>query len=866
MKNIIVGIVAVLLMVFFGPSAWATGPATTPLAHYTKEQIEIRLYQSQVGLAAQLPFTTILLDRQHNIPYVSIETIFSNLFGYKTHCTISNASCLITSVPPDYQIAVDGNSGLVTVTYRSAQTGKATTAHFQFTTAELLNQQGELWLRYDLLEKLLPIQSRWDGKSYRITLTTALPLYELIKKNRAAETQRIQARQQTAQLQSSEKKSNTIQITPTHPFDAGIKYQLQRQQSIVGEDNYSQTNLNYTISGDLFTGTLLANSGYDLNHYYPQEPTWSYTFVNKPDFHLLQFGNTYSDSSPFMGQVNLQNGVKFNLTEEANTSLEFYYQGQAMPGTDVNVWRGDYLFATLTVDASGRFEVFDPDPEPGDIYRLQYYYPDGTESTQLVRYASDRNLLLGKNTWDLDTSYGQLFTTTTGSGTLAENLVRYGLTKQITLGLGSYWVKLAPANEGSSATKPQDFHYGDIVYQPLPYLNLQYSKMLDEEGYAARSVFTYFDRHFITVDYRRMDPNNELLELPTVTGYFNDTHYFEVKDRYELTSRWRVVSDYQDFDQGRLLESGLTGRWTNLYGLGLWLGEYEQSTEGYFNIRQQSTFYFNRRNLMQFQVNWNKVQGDAETLNYTYRDSTNNYSGSLAAIYSSLSHSLQCTTSLYWIASRYIQLGATLSQNSIMLNLAFSDTAGLYTHYNDPNQFGMATISGTVMTPPDDNSSSKPLAGITVRAGGTTAVTDEQGRYLLSPVLTLQSVPFTLEQESLGLEYTALYPHVSAVMRPNTHAIYDPILTYAIGIDGYILSSKNLPATVGIVAIPDEGTGRVYYGTVIPDDGFYTIENLAPGRYTLKVTGVDTTLKTMKVIVLKPQESWVGGINLNLDK
>ena len=854
MKNIIAGIVAVTGLAFLGSSAWAAEPTVPPLAHYTKEQIEIRLYQSQQGLAAQLPFTPILLDQQHDLPYVSIETLFSTLFAYKTHCTISSASCLVTSVPPDYQIAVDGNNGQVTVTHRSAETGKAMVTHFQFTRNELLNQKGELWLRYDLLEKLLPVKSHWNAKSYRLTLTTSLPLYELIKKQRAEETLRIKSRQQAAQSQTAEKKADEIKITPAHPFDAGIKYQLQREQSLRGEDSYNQTNLNYTLSSDLFSGTFLASSGYDLNRYSPQEPTWSYTFANKPDFNLLQFGNTYSDPSPFMGQVNLQNGIKFNLTQEANTSLEFYYQGQAIPGTDITVWRGDYLFASLTVDSSGRFQVFDPDPEPGDIYRLQYYYPDGTESTQLIRYASDRNLLLAKNQWDLDTSYGQLTNASMGGGTLAENLVRYGLTKQVTLGLGSYWVNFPVENPLNQVVQQHDFHYGDIVYQPLPYWNLQYSKMLNEDGYAARSIFTYFDRHFITVDYRRMDPGNELLELPTVNGYFDDTRYLEVKDRYELTSQWRLVSDYQDFDQGRLLESGLSGRWTSLYGLGLWLGEYEQSNNDYFNIRQQSTFYFNRRNLLQFQTNWNKRQGDAETLNYTYRDYSNNYSGSLAAVYRSADHSMQYATSLYWVVSRYIQLGTTLSANSIMLNVAFSDTAGLNTHHEDPNQFGMATISGTVTTPADDDAPPKPLSGVMVRGGGSTAITDEQGNYFLHPISTAEPVPISLEQESLGIEYVALHPHVVAIMRPNTHAIYDPILTYAIGIDGYILSDESLPTTIAIVALPEEGSGGVRYGTVMPDDGFYTIENLAPGRYKLKITGINHP-RVIKVITLVRHES-----------
>ena len=214
-----------------------------------------------------------------------------------------------------------------------------------------------------------------------------------------------------------------------------------------------------------------------------------------------------AESSLFMGNVSLTNGVQFDLNKSSDTSLSFRYENSAIPGTDIELWRGGFLVETITVGEDGRYTLYDANAEPGDIYRIKFYYPNGAEETKSVQFSNDKNLLLTKGKWDFNASYGTPSSQSLKMGPVGAYLVRYGLMHSMTIGLGHYDFN----DIGDS--KSQHMNYLDLAWQLRPYWNINAQHMLGNSDVAAQTAFNYFHKHYITAEYRQLNPDTDILKI-----------------------------------------------------------------------------------------------------------------------------------------------------------------------------------------------------------------------------------------------------------------------------------------------------------------------------------------------------------------
>jgi hypothetical protein len=829
---------------------------------FETEFIEIQLHHKKHGLSEQLNFAPVMMDMHKLVPYVSVETIFKQLLAFSTSCAAAQRTCNIISIPPRYSMTFNGNLLTVTIVDKDnpIKINQATTLTFK--PNEMFFRDNQLWLRYDLMNKIFPLEGKWLMSDYRLLYSTDMSIYSIIQRKRHEENNQRLSQQAQAALQEEQLKKSKVIKADKH-FSGGVKYQIIRNQGF-NQASPSTTNANYSTIADIFGGTFRADGTYQVGQKGITEPAWIYSFLDTPHFHLLEFGDVSSDSSLFMSNVPLNNGVKFDLNQSSDTSLSFFYEGQALPGTEINVYRGSYLLNTFTVDNSARFTVTDPNAEPGDLYKIIYYFPDGSEKSKVVLYSPDADLLLHKNQWDVNLSSGQFYPETSNFGYLNASLVRYGLTNDITAGVGNYYVTLA-ANPGA-----QNFTYADLDDQVFPWLNLHYQHLLNDPGFAARGIVTYFQKNFLSAEYRQLDANSDILQIPTVTGDYAATKRFYIEDRYSLNSGIRLVSSYENSNIESLLQSGFNGRVTPWYSLGLLVGRYSTPTTApTLNIEQTNNFNLNAKSTLQALVNWNATSKDTESLVYSYRNQTQNqirtrfnYTVGATLQRTGLNNAYQVYGNAGWVINPFWQLGATANQSSVMLSLSFTNTLGMVSLFNQPDDFGGGTLSGTVYLPNDDGSpSTNPAVGALVSAGSRSAIVDENGHYTLTGLPSHYNIPIEIDLSELGLSYIPIEKDISLYFRPNTRIEYSPVIGLGAGLDGYIQSTEELPKGVKIIATASDPTRGIYEAHVEPIDGFFLFESIPSGTYTLSVLGMNEKI-TPKTIVIEPGQDWLGDVFL----
>ena len=837
-------------------------PIISSLKNFETEFIEIQLNHKKDGLSEQLNFAPVLMDMKKLVPYVSVQTVFKDLLAFTSNCSLQNKTCSIISIPPQYALHVDANTLTISLVDKNNKSSADQEKTVTFHSNEMLFQDNQIWLRYDLFNKILPLEGKWLMSDYRLTYHTDIPIYSIIKRKRSEENNVRKTQQaQTALKNQQMEKAKVIKAEKT--FSGGLKYQINRNQSFT-QANPSTTNANYSAIADIFGGTFRADGTYQVGQKGITEPAWLYSFLDTPYFHLLQFGDVLSDASLFMSNVALNNGVKFDLNKSSDTSLSFFYEGQALPGTEINVYRGSYLLNTFEVDNTGRFTVSDPNAEPGDLYKIIYYFSDGSETRKVVLYSPNGDLLLSKKQWDVNISSGQIYPGTSNFGYMNSTLVRYGLSNTITAGLGHYYFTLA-ANPSA-----QNFTYADIDDQLLPWFNIHYEHLLNSAAFATRGIVTYFQKNFLSAEYRQIDPNSDILEIPTVTGDYQASKRLYVQDNYSFDKGFRWVNSYENSNVESLLQSGISGRVRNGYSMELLVGRFSTPTSSpTVNIQQTNTFNLSTQSTLQAVINWNATSKDTETINYNYRNQKQNqtqprfnYTLGANVQRAGLGNIYQVGGNVGWVINQNWQLSANATQSSVMLSLSFTDTLGMKSEFNEPNDFGGGTLSGTVYLPNDDGTpSTKPAVGAVVSSGSRSAVTDEKGQYKLIGLPSLQKIPLEVDLSELGLNYIPVEKDIMLYFRPNTRIDYSPVIALGSGLDGNVQSMNALPKGVKVIATALDPTKGIYEADVEPMDGFFAFESVPTGVYTLTVLGLDEKISA-KTMTVEAGQDWMSGIEL----
>jgi|GEM_PF-2802464 len=814
------------------------------------EAAELVLSHDKHHTIASLPFEDVLMELNQSIPYVSLDSVFKDLLSYKINCD-EKYSCVITSIPPGYDVQINARTRKASIQINTKNTEKDTVE--KFSKNDLFYKDDHIWIRYDVIKKLLPMEGHWDISNYIITYQTNMPIYSVLKKKRREHATLI-LRQQKEFLYKEERKKSAKAIKPGHHFGANLKYNLKHQESF-SPDHLATNTGSFSVLSDLFGGTLRSNGSVDFSAIKDTDPSWTYTFMHKKHFHLLRFGDVNAESSLFMGNISLINGVQFDLNKSSDTSLSFRYENQAIPGTDIELWRGGFLVQTVAVGSDGRYTLYDANAEPGDIYRIKYFFPNGTEQIKTVQFSNDKNLLLSKGKWDLNASYGTPSSTSLNMGPVGAYLVRYGLTKNITTGFGHY-----DFNDIEDS-KTQHMNYLDFAWQIMPYWNINAQHMLGNSDVAAQTAFNYFQKHYITAEYRQLNPSSDILKIPTVTGDYAATKQLVLEDRYTLPNGWRMVGMYDDTNIDRDMEVGLQARVSSLYSIDAAVGHYQDNNPGSssLSIKLNNTFRFNQNHQIKANLFWSRASKDTENLSYTYRNNYNNHftlNYSLNVMHTGSDGKIDPSASFGWNMGQHWSMSANAGIGQFSISLSYLGAWSSFNGFSAVKEYGRGSLKGAIIAP----GGSQPLAGITVSAGGQTTTTDEEGRYQLNNLPTYVKIPIKVEPDKAGLPYINSRKLEYIWLRPHTQIDHDFHLSELVGIDGYVVTHDDLSADIMVQATAIK-TGDAWEAPVSEQDGFYAFEGLPEGTYQLTVEGMKNP-PLPKVVTITTEEQWLSDVEL----
>ncbi|MDF2529470.1 MAG: hypothetical protein K0Q57_350, partial [Gammaproteobacteria bacterium] len=473
--------IALLLCLFHTGFAESLTTAKPEAFELNPIDIGIKISHGQDIIAAD-DFYPALLNQQEQ-PYLNISSLFEQLFAYTVNCNDTN-HCEVISKPADWNIVFSLKDQNVAVNNK----GKVAVYHFD--KDSLVEYKHQLWLRYDQMDKILPMNSRWDIRGYQLNINTDLPVLAMMIEKRKSQNQKILAQQKQRQ-QEQEQLSKLSPLTPSHAVDGALFYQLNDNEAVSGS-NTSSRQAQFSGVADIFQGTLAGSGSISQPRTGPIPYTWNYTISKPPYFRTAQIGDTNTNNTAFLGSYQLTNGIKFDKMQGQTASLQFVYYGQTLPGTEVDVWRnGTYLVGIYFADNSGQFTVTDNQASPGDIYTLNYYYTDGKSKVDYVRFASDKGNLLKQGDVDVDVNYGRLDQGDQYMGHAGQSLIRYGVAPGVTMGWGTYYLNFGNDfyNSNSSQLTNQSYliHYADLAWQAFDSLNLQIDKMLNTSGYAVHA-------------------------------------------------------------------------------------------------------------------------------------------------------------------------------------------------------------------------------------------------------------------------------------------------------------------------------------------------------------------------------------------
>ncbi len=865
--------------------------------------IELDVYISgqDTVFFSDLAHPTVMDDEGH--PYLDILDFYSNILEFKVAkgCTDAQSICDLESRPPGSSLIINPTDHTIQYILNKKKQS------IVFSSTDLVFDNGSWWISAALFTKLNP-ETNWNPLQSILKTTLPLSPASIAAKKRAASAQAALNAQMLAQKKALEQAAEPV-ISSGFAPSGQIYYSLnenytQPLDSSGGQPN-SNLNGNFNLLGSLFKGTISASGSQNI-YSNPSSAggggllngdfTWNYAFNNLPNINTLQFGYVQSINSPFFPQQSLTNGILVQKLPESNQSvLTFTYQGQTQPDTEIQVWRNNsYLVSSFTVDSSGKYTITDNQATPGDVYAITYYYPDGTSETRSITYASGNIGVLAKSqsnyalsTGELQplSGYGQL-------GNLTQWLYQYGLFNNFTVGYGGFYF---PVND-LSTINPYDtvysfFNYFDFRWQLSPGLAAEYSQMLDSlSNYYFNIISTWIPSNTIQMTYTHLTPNSSLLQIPiyTPTGQSStlQTNNFNLSDSWSVFPKLGISTSFQSTPGLQSISTGTNYRafWflnpgyqfmrtvsgtasNNIAGTTATNnGDSVSSTQTFLN----SVVYGN--SYLQYSYTIQTMSGndteDTTNLNYSYRPQNGLWNTNLQweQIIGQPTYTL--TVGLGWNPNPNWALSLNYSIQSISLQLTFNDALKLIgATVNTVKDFGSGEISGRLMSPSVNGAPATPLSGVVVTAGTASATSNEDGYFSIIGVPANTPVKFSIDLSTLDPSLMPTTNNINMQLTPGAELEYNPEITVATGMDGYIQSNDPLPEKIGIQIqkIDSQPIGPIINGTIFANQNYFSFQSLIPGTYNITFTGLQKPEGPFRIIVPN-NTSWVSNVIINFDK
>ena len=769
-------------------------------------------------------FYRVMVDAAEN-PYLDIQEALTDWLDLRAECQAERHYCQTTMQPGGRMFWIDGKQG---------QMGEQDHEPKPLADGFLRLHEGRLWLRHDAWSQWLPMNTSWTLYTYTLGFRPEFPLLDDLKRLRENERRRqygLQRRQSSLQQLPA--------LTPKAPMRAEGRYRFEVGSTPQGDENAM---LDFDVVSDWAGGTL--TMGGNVDSATDQDATvgyWRYRKFRQPIYHLFEVGDTRVDAGALLPGFNLEDGIRLDRLKRRRGAGLFELDDRTQPGTEIDIYRNGFLQSTVRVGQDGRYQIEEQFVAGGDTVNLRFYYPDGSQAERRIQIAPDNARILKTGQWDT-----QLLSGRSKQGDFSQLSLRYGLAQNFATGLHALYL---PDDENGVPGMMVD-----MVWRPLYGLNLQTEALASREAndYSLRADITGLDRHSIQIEWRKIGEHSPVLDLP---GLREQTErLLRVRHAFRLAP-WGWLAEYHDVDDAVEWEFNLDRRFSH------WFSGFAESdlirqhngdnrrlqrAGGHINLAHAQRFEFARAWGPDLR-NWNasyRLQGGRSAnwdinLDITLPDHGRSDWG----------------LSIDWRATPRISLGVKAENAGLGLTLAWADVIAPKPGPRHWDEFATGTLTGQVVMPADGDGRPTPMAGVVVRANSYMATTDENGFYRLTGVPPDTRVSVAVDNNSLDAAIAPIGDGAIVEFRPGTHIDYNPKLSWTAGLDGVVLHPGGIPpgTIIEIVTIP----GEVPVTSVaVESDGFFLAEGLTPGRYRLRLLGVEAAPAPLD-IHLEPNVDWL---------
>jgi len=827
----------------------------------------IKLAQAYIGLyigdIKGNAFFPVMVDQEER-PYLPLRKMLSSWLELRTSCQNDTRICKV-------QMNTDEMPGLkkpVTFwlngqTYKIGHTSDQSLAGIvtpqTFPEDTLIEKNGQLWLRYDVFGKWLPLDINWDLTSYQIYI---IPKFQLSQELQQARYSSFKLNRQ--RTRKRKKLLAQKPLTPKSLFNIQGRYRAVWTNPL---QNDQEASLQYGVNVDLFKGTLLATGNLTTESHQEMTPSyWSYTLRRPGVFHALQFGNVNFEGTMLVPSINVDTGIRFTRFKRETLATGYQYQGYTMPSTEIDIWRNGVLEQIVYANPDGSYRLRDPSAAPGDTLTLKYYYKNGQQEVRTIRIAQDNNFRLHHGQWNPALISGHL----EGDGQFTRAAFGYGLSDYLTGEVDAYQIPPQSENKRTNAL-------GFILnWQAIPWMNI-FMENLNYSGgsdYAGRINISYFLNHFIQLNYENMRADGPFAELQGASIYNGAlidqiapmilptaARSLSLSDTFN-TGMWRWHAKYLNGNIGQFGDLGISrsfgshfsASWENGYVL-------PKSVKPNFFSQLTATYNFTPKTFVQGIRLWNHDESETQISLQHQGGLNGNWDASIGADKYDNSGHIDLTASIQRRFHRKLSIGLSYNNDDerVSLELAWQDVLTPYPGPKYYEDFATGTVAGRVMSPPEGgHKKPTPIDHAFIDIGGKRVETDDKGYYLVTGLPTDTKLTYSIEADSLNATLIPDKRQLEMRLRPGTYIIYNPQIDIAAGVSGTVLHDGVLPKGLKIEALRTLDSAPTQVVTVDPD-GFFVFDKLIVGKYYLRLKGIPNPPAPMKINIPKKSD-WLSDV------
>ncbi|MBF0351822.1 MAG: carboxypeptidase regulatory-like domain-containing protein [SAR324 cluster bacterium] len=796
-------------------------------------------------------------------PYLNIEDILFNWLEMSGSCDTAKIACHAFLHLYQQNYWIDGKKS------QFGNSRQNTTVTFP--ADALVISEDKLWLRYDVWDQWIPADITWSLSRYFMKF---LPQYPSLV-DLASEREKQRDKSRKAQLER-ERIDRLPVMEPDGIFHNEMRYKLRMgrevnslQQGVQVQD----AEVSYEYNADLYQGTLQISGNVNTtsageNAKNLSFSTWKYTRMEQSLFHLFELGDLRLGPTVMMPSIVLNSAVHLQRLEHKRGVGNISLIGVAPEGTEVDLYHNGYLLASTVVkkdEASEGFETIDflnltkgfglyqfkdMVVEGGGMMSLKFFYPDGSYSEDVVRIAPDNGLILAPFQWDSQAYWGK-----SPLGEIGHLDFRFGLLSNFSLGIHGYQMP------DDALTRQTGFQHsvtafgGDIALRPFYGMTIlgETIQTANTFSYGIQSNISWLNPHVIQLEARFLDELSPLYSF--YSGDQRTPKYYRVGHNVSWRS-WFFSEDYQENTSKQKLNMSVRYRVSSPVSL------FSESAFSKFwndpSVLETYTFggeYTTEYHGYRVSRNLSSIPSVSMSYRFQGKDSFP-WEASLSVTRND-DNRVTASATIAWKPSDQFNTTVNATQNKQSIQVSWTDILSQENGPDQPRDFGTGTLSGKISIPKRKEAESIPLQGVVVRAGSKRGVTNENGEYRITGLPPYQTLEVSIDPASLDVGLVPKKARDMIRFRPSTHIEFNPQLSWSTGLDGQVNVGAGVKDPAFVEAV-DADLEVVAKGK-IEEDGFFLIEGLIPGKYTLRVKGIKPVPHPVQIVVEEGMD-WIPGI------